>query len=986
MSENFFKKNIQQKHGDPIDTSSWLVLKAANGLDIPYIGYVEIDITVNNQVFTSCGVLIEKDIPETREKKNVVPGCLGMNVLRQVPDLQQLLPRVEATKTSTTVKTTSSRTRFARIAGTDNVRIPADSICEIVVSGKPGPEDQLIEPLTQPLPKGLILGRSFVRSTNGRFVVRITNPTGYDVYLKPGVRVGTMQVAEIVEADTVEFVESSSRVLTVQSKSLQKGSDQCTSSPGPDLHAWITESVDLSELPVHQRGPVVKLLEKHSTIFAANEDELGLTKAVKHRIPTVDDVPVAQPYRRIPPSQLDEVKDHIRQMLRRGIIRESSSPYASPMVLVRKKSGKLRICIDYRLLNKKTRRDAYPLPRVEESLDVVAEGKWFSTIDLQSAYNQVEVEEDDKQKTAFCSPLGLYEYNRMPFGLNNAPATFQRLMQNIFREEFHDQLAVYLDDIIVFSRTYEQHLERLELVFSRLAQYGLKVEPAKCHLFRQEVKFLGHSISSNGIAPNPDLVSTIENWPIPNTAKELRSFVSTAGYYRRYVRDFSRVASPLHALIQQDPAKGCKPRRFRGKKSKPSVAKPVEFIWTDACQAAFDELKRLLTSAPILGYADFKQSFFLETDACATGLGAVLYQHQDGHNRVIAYASRGLRGSERNEVTYSSMKLELLALKWAICDKFRQYLLGSHVTVYTDNNPLCYLQTSAKLGATEQRWSSQLAQFDFDIKYRPGKHNQSADGLSRKVQSDFSEVSSAGQIAEIGNLTVVPDEIRKILIQTTIAHVFANEVGCPDSSSPPRMLGEIETSDLILMQREDPVLSRVWHYKDQELKPTRSQQRQEGTDFRLLMRSWDKMQDHGGVLYRVLQSGVKQQLVPQVLQEKVLTLAHDKFVHQGIDRCEKLIRSRCYWPRLSQMVQDWVSRCERCTLAKMPNQRVRTPMKSIVATRPLQILAIDYTVLEKASNGQENILVMTDVNLQWLYLLGTRPPKQPQKSLSKTGF
>ena len=267
------------------------------------------------------------------------------------------------------------------------------------------------------------------------------------------------------------------------------------------------------------------------------------------QISTCDDIPVNQRHRRIPPNQLNEVKEHLQELLDTGLIRPSQSNYASPIVLVRKKNGALHMCVDYRLLNAKVKRDTYPLPRIDESLDVLGGATYFSTIDLASGYNQVEVAPSDRHRTVFTTPFGLFEYNRMPFGLGGAPATFQRVMQTIFRKELLDILIVYLDDIIVFSQDISTHLQRLKMVFQKLREHGLKIKVKKCQSFRPKVTYLGHVVSSDGIATDPAKTEIVTNWPKPKTLKDLRSFLGFTSYYHRFVPHFAQIARPLHALM-----------------------------------------------------------------------------------------------------------------------------------------------------------------------------------------------------------------------------------------------------------------------------------------------------------------------------------------------------------------------------------------------------------------------------------------------------
>ena len=673
------------------------------------------------------------------------------------------------------------------------------------------------------------------------------------------------------------------------------------------------------------------------------------TDTVKHKIPTTDDHPVCVPHRRVPPHQMGEVKAHLQKLLEQHIIRPSSSPYAAPIVIVRKKDGSLRLCVDYRMLNDKTRKDAYPLPRIDEALDSLKGATLFSSIDLAQGYHQVAIHEDDIQKTAFRAGTGgLFEYLRMPFGLSNAPATFQRLMESVMGDLNFNTLLLYLDDILVFSKTYEEHLQRLEVVLQRLRQHGLKIKPSKCHFLRKECHYLGHVVSSSGVSTDPGKTKAINNWPRPKSEKELRSFLGLAGYYRRFVKHFSKVAAPLHALLSKE---GCQKGR---KRHRPTIQQQQAFmeLWSPECSLAFQELKRRLTSPPVLGYPDFTRPLIVETDASLDGLGAVLSQDQEAGRVVIGYASRSLRPAEKNMDNYSSMKLELLALKWAVTEKFREYLIGAEFVVYTDNNPLSYLK-SAKLGATEMRWASQLSQFNFQIKYRSGKANANADALSRQgthAEETLQEVTQSTTLHEVNQVEVNRVRVRQ---------VTATEV-----TAAPTIPG-YSPSELEKLQQRDPLIaqfSKMWRYGT---RPKSLQLRHASNAIRALVRRWDRVVVKDGVLYvrshDPVEGDFHQLLLPTELQPTILDALHNQAGHQGRDRTIALLRKRCYWPRMEGDVDSWCKKCERCTVSKAPTPGVRPSMGSIIAERPLDILAIDFTLMEKATDGRENILVMTDV-------------------------
>ena len=350
---------------------------------------------------------------------------------------------------------------------------------------------------------------------------------------------------------------------------------------------------------------------------------------------------------------------------------------------------------------------------------------WFTSFDLAQGYLQMAMEEADIPKTAFhAGSSSLFEFTHMPFGLTNARASFCRLMEMVIGDQQFVTLLFYLDNICIFTISANQMLDQTELVFSRLKQYQLKIKPKKSFFFQTEVGFLGHVLSAKGISPNPEKVDKVQDWPIPKTSKEVHSFISLASYYCRFIPNFAKLSKPLNASIMP-PAHQAKVRRGEMKKSE-----LTKFVWTEECQEGFDALKHALTTAPVLAYPDYTQPFILETDASLKGLGAVLSQKgKDGEVCVIAYASQSLPPSERSMHDYSSTKIELMALKWSVCEKFKDYLLGSKFTIFTDNNPLVYIKTS-KLGAAQIHWLSEWALYDFNIIYRMGRSNLITDMLS----------------------------------------------------------------------------------------------------------------------------------------------------------------------------------------------------------------------------------------------------------------
>ncbi|KAJ7991583.1 hypothetical protein DPEC_G00285370 [Dallia pectoralis] len=358
-------------------------------------------------------------------------------------------------------------------------------------------------------------------------------------------------------------------------------------------------NLDDSPMPEEWKIRIRDKLNSIPGIFALDELSFGHTTAVKHTIRLQDETPFKERSRPIHPSDREAVRQHLRELLDASVIRESESPFASPVVVVKKKNGKIRLCIDYRKLNSRTIKDAYALPNIEETFSALSGARWFSVMDLKSGYYQVEMVEEDKHKTAFTCPLGFYEFNRMPQGVTNAPSTFQRLMEKCVGDLHLSEVLVFLDDVIVFSQTLEEHEARLLKVLHRLKSYGLKLSPEKCQFFRSSVKYLGHIVDAQGVHTDPDKVSALRDWPRPGNREELKRFLGFSGYYRRFVEGYSKIAKPLNALTA-----GYHPPKKRGRVYKTlrpntgiSPRAPFGSEWTPECESSFRTLIEKLTSA-----------------------------------------------------------------------------------------------------------------------------------------------------------------------------------------------------------------------------------------------------------------------------------------------------------------------------------------------------------------------------------------------------
>ena len=486
----------------------------------------------------------------------------------------------------------------------------------------------------------------------------------------------------------------------------------------------------------------------------------------------------------------------------------------------------------------------------------------------------MELEEEAKPLTALTmGPLGFWECERMPFGLTNAPATFQRLMESCLGELNMSWCIIYPDDVIVFSQTPEEHFVRLQAVFDKLKAARLKLRPSKCELFKKQINYLRHVVGQEGVATDPDKIKAVTEWPRPTTVTEVISFLGFVSYYRRFIPNFSKVAKPLNTFLQNLEGTSNQKKKFK-------------VNWVPEQQEAFETLQRLCTEAPIFAYADFKSPFILHTDASSDGLEAVLYQNQDNQRRVIAYASRSLSPSERN---YPAHKLEFLVLKWAITDKFHEYLYGAEFQVFTDNNPLTYILTTAKLDATGHRWVVALSNYTFSISYKPGRNNTDADASSRIKWPEAVDISSQSVHAVCEGVQAPHGKIETLCHGAQAVHVLSQD------NMPPGMTS-LEWSQA---QLKDPAICQIIKAIQNKTLATLKIKQDMSSDLKAFLRVRKQFKLKQGILYRTSQVNnndrARLQLVlPLSHRQKATAGCHDQIGHLGQDRVFELLRDRFF--------------------------------------------------------------------------------------------
>ena len=803
-----------------------------------------------------------------------------------------------------------------RVIVDDNQSIPpkSEAIVWAKVNGGGGTEELwIVEPTKIDTP--ILVGRTLVKTREDATIpVRVVNEFNTPISLKKGAVIGQCQ-----NISAIARCERSQQKPTIEPQQIS-----------PTLLNNL-----LNELHGNEKLKAEKLLEKYASIFA-NEGNTGRTGIVKHRINTGDAKPIRQTPRRVPLAKREDANKIIEDMHKNGVIEPSISPWSSPIVLVKKKDGSTRFCVDYRKLNDVTKKDSYPLPRIDDTLDTLSGAKWFSTLDLQSGYWQVEIDECDREKTAFSMGDGLWEFSVMPFGLCNAPATFERLMEHVLKGLNWKTCLVYLDDIIIMGKSFDDHLKNLEEVFQRIASAGLRLNPKKCSLWKKQVTYLGHKVSTEGIHTEEGKIKAVKDWPRPTNIHELRSFLGLCTYYRRFVPGFANVARSLHDLT---------------KKNRP-------FVWQLEQEKAFEQLKELLCTAPMLAYPIPGKKFILDTDASAYGIGGVLSQLIDGQERVIGYYSRVLGKPEKN---YCVTRKELLAVVECV-KHFHKYLYGQRFLLRTDHAALKWLLQFKNPEGQIARWIERLQNYDFETEHRKGIHHKNADALSRRpcpLECKHCSKSEGKEgIIDVRLLNIEPE----------------------DDWTPHRIR---------INQLEDPDLAKLIIAKENGVRPPKEQISNESPTAKAYWAQWNSINLVNGYLHRTWESEDGKQsrlliIVPKSMIPKVLKEYHNgpSGGHLGITKTIEKIKQRFYWIGCRDSIAEWISNCVECMAAKGPKAKSRGRLQQYNVGSPFERVAMDVAgPFPTSTAGNKYLLVVMDYFSKWpeVYAL----PNQEAKTVAE---
>ena len=606
--------------------------------------------------------------------------------------------------------------------------------------------------------------------------------------------------------------------------------------------------------------------------------------------------PISKAPYRMAPLELKELKVQMEELVSKGFVRPSTSPWGAPVLFVKKKDGSLRLCIDYRELNKVTIRNQYPLPRIDDLFDQLQGARVFSKIDLRSGYHQLKIRSEDVPKTAFKTRYGHYEFLVMPFGLTNAPAVFMYLMNRIFQPYLDQFVIVFIDDILIYSGSKEDHEEHLRVVLQIMRGNQLYAKFSKCQFWLDSVAFLGHVILAEEVYVDPQKIEEIVNWKPPTNVTEIRSFLGLARYYRKFVEGFSKLAAPLTKLTRKE----------------------EKFVWSEACHQSFDELKRKLTSAPVLTLPSGKDGYTVYCDASRQGLGCVLMQHEN----VIAYASRQLKKHEQN---YPTHDLELAVVVFAL-RIWRHYLYGVPCRIFTDHKSLQYLFTQKELNMRQRRWVELIKDYECTIEYHPGKANVVADALSRKSTSSISHL----KVVYLPKLV----ELRSLGVRLELT----------------------DTGALLATFHVRPILiDRISELQTQD--PTMIKLKREAESGQL--KGFSVRADGTVMMGHRL-------CVPDVgeLKKEIMEEAHSSAyaMHPGSTKMYHTLREHYWWRGMKKDVAEFVYRCLICQQVKAEHQRPARLLQSLpIPQWKWEKITMDFVVgLPRCQSGYDAIWVIVD--------------------------
>lgn len=673
---------------------------------------------------------------------------------------------------------------------------------------------------------------------------------------------------------------------------------------------------------------MASLLDSYKHIFCA---EPGCTSLTEHRINTGTNSPVRCKLRPTNAQKRAIIDQCVDDLLNQGLLEPSQSSWASAPVLVAKKTGGYRLAIDYRPLNSRTDIPVYPMPQTDWVLAQLGKAKWFTSLDLSQGFFQIPVAKEDIHKTAFICHKGMFQFKRMPFGVAGGPATFQALMDKVLEGIKHTYCMAFLDDVLIYSESFDEHIEHMREVLNRISNAGLTINPTKVQLCKHSLKFLGHIIAPGECRPDPEKIKAVTAFPEPTSVKQLQAFLGLVGYYRTFIPRFSDAAKPLTLLLRKD----------------------VRWSWKLPQQAAFDCLKAQLTANAVVALPDLNKPFVIETDASGVGIGAVLLQETEGQLRPVSFISRTLTPAEQN---YTVQEWECLAVVWAL-DRFRPYIEFTHFEIHCDHASLSWMFSTEQTSSRVRRWVLRLQGFNCTIKHRRGKANIPADALSRFPVVTAS--SSSQCVAEDWFPIDAEEPEQSIHFEET---AVTQEDDISQLSDGTRLVAE---------QMQDPLLSNILLYLKNNCLPADAGEARQVQDL-----AGDSEIDNTGVLMYI--TGEKRvPWVPAHLRNLVLRLSHDHplSAHAGFFKTMRRTQDQFFWLGMRADISRYVRSCRQCQTLKPRRQKPKGLMDSTWATEPMQQLSVDLIgPLPTTAKQNRHILIVIDKFTKYIELFPIRAP------------
>lgn len=831
----------------------------------------------------------------------------------------------------------------------DSIKIPprVEYIMAVNVENESVKDNEAIIIQQRELQEQLFIGNIINIVKNGHVLVNVINLSSEEKYMKP------LQLGDL-EYDT--YKEESVMNINIDTNKIVLNN--------PTRIARLKKVLRIEHLNKEETESIERICSEFSDIFYLEGDKLTNTMSIEHEIRTpVEHPPIYQRQYRLPHNQRDEITKQIKQMESNGIIEPSDSPWNSPILLVPKKldaSGKpkFRLVVDYRKLNNITIGDKMPLPQIQDVLDRLGKSKYFTVLDLASGFHQIPLSQESRVKSAFSSDIGHWQYTKLPMGLKNSPPTFQRLMNNVLCNLIGLKCLVYLDDIIIFSADLCEHNKRIREVFTRLRKHNLKLQPDKCEFLRKEVIYLGHKLTEQGVKPDERKIECVKTFPTPLNVKAIKSFLGLTGYYRNFIHDYSKIAKPITNLLRKN----------------------VEFNWTLECQTAFDKLKNILCSEPILQYPDFEHPFSITCDASDYAVGSVLSQ-EITNDLPIAYASRTLN---KAEINYTTTEKELVAIMFGV-KQFRPYLYGRKFIIITDHKPLTWLFSVKDPGSRLLRWRIKLDEFDYEIRYKSGKTNLNADALSRikeiklinnipptydrffedfkntiiintRIKEIKGEIENSPKDSAIVLELPVGGKINDVLSENLLKEANLNKI---DKNAKVGEITHLEIGNrklicLITKENSSDIPTYENIYKTlvilkkfcEKNKITKISVLRDESNYTSNKLNWARVR----AMYRYVFKGTlinvliySETILNDQDKEELMQMYHDSLLggHLGITKTLKRINAQVQWKGMRKDVREYIRKCESCQKNKS-SKKIKIPMAiTTTSTKPFQKIFLD---------------------------------------------